>query len=219
MILRLMDRFSLYSTPLFVFDIPAMQEANRELSARLLAEAEHSPGLLRGNQGGWHSVPNLSQRPENCYQHVMRTIVSVVGGALDHLSSERGIERVPAYRYGLLAWAMVMRDGDYTVLHDHGDAHWSLAYYVDAGDTDPLPAESSGLLAFVDPRRCGRPLPGVDLFPSTFTVAPRTSTLVLFPGWLQHYVHTYRGKRPRICISCNVTLDLAPPRSTQSPAP
>jgi hypothetical protein len=30
--------------------------------------------------------------------------------------------------------------------------------------------------------------------------------LVVFPGWLQHYVHPYRGTRPRVAIACNLTM-------------
>jgi len=30
--------------------------------------------------------------------------------------------------------------------------------------------------------------------------------LVVFPGYLQHYVHAYRGTRPRVAIACNLTL-------------
>ena len=34
--------------------------------------------------------------------------------------------------------------------------------------------------------------------------------LVIFPGWLMHHVHAYRGARPRVAISCNLTLAGAP---------
>jgi len=100
-----------------------------------------------------------------------------------------------------------LRDGGYVVPHDHGDVHWSVAYYVDAGDEVPPP---SGRLAFLDPRRSGRSIPELALA-TTFELAPRTGALVVFPGWLQHHVHPYRGQRPRICISCNLTMEVVPP--------
>jgi hypothetical protein len=99
---------------------------------------------------------------------------------------------------------MVMRQGDYTVLHDHGEAHWSATYYVDAGDADQRSPES-GALALVDPRRGGRSIPGIESG-STFMIRPRSGMLVVFPGWLQHYVHPYRGARPRIAIASNVVM-------------
>src|SRR5437660_152668 len=89
------------------------------------------------------------------------------------------------------AWAMVRRNGDYTIAHDHGEAHWSTSYYVDAGDANLERTPDSGALAVLDPRRGGRPIPGLESG-STFTIRPRTGMLVVFPGWLQHYVHPDR---------------------------
>ncbi len=208
----------LFSTPVAVFDLPGMEAGNRELSERLLAEEQAQPSWKRANVGGWHSVPDLSRRPDACFRNVMRAIVDQVAHLVGGLSAEAAAEAQaqgqafpppPRFRYGLTAWAMILRDGDYVITHDHGDAHWSVAYYVDAGDEDAAPP--SGHLVFLDPRRSGRSIPELPLFPTTFELPARTSALVVFPGWLQHYVHPYRGKRPRICISCNVTMDVAPP--------
>jgi hypothetical protein len=112
---------------------------------------------------------------------------------------------------------MVMRDGDYTIVHDHGTAHWSVSYYVDAGDADVENHPESGLFAVLDPRRYIRPIPGLGDFSMTqFTVRPRSGRLVIFPGWLQHYVHPYRGTRPRIAIACNVSVAPEPPNPSPS---
>jgi uncharacterized protein (TIGR02466 family) len=196
----------LFPTPIVVFDLPEMAEINAEITAVLLAEERSVPSWHRANVGAWHSVPDLSQRPEPCFRALMRAVVDAVGSNVAGLAGAAAIERVPAYRYGVTAWAMVMRNGHYVVAHDHGDVHWSVAYYVDAGDETPPP---SGRIAFLDPRRSGRSIPELELFPSTFDLAPRTSALVIFPGWVQHYVHAYRGERPRICVSCNLTMEVA----------
>jgi Putative 2OG-Fe(II) oxygenase len=87
-------------------------------------------------------------------------------------------------------------------------------YYADAGDADETAHPASGLLALVDPRHGGRPMPGLDLVGTTFTVLPRTGRLVVFPGWLLHYAHAYRGQRPRVSISCNVVCELGSPFAT-----
>lgn len=212
---ELMDSFALFATPLHVFDLPNMEATNRELASRLLAEAEKSPGMDRSNVGGWHSVPDLSRRPEACYRTLMQAVIDRVRQVYDIAAAAAGIPPGMQFRYALQSWAMVMMDGDYTTLHDHADAHWSVAYYVDAGDADVEGHPDSGRLAFIDPRRAGRAFGGVDLYPSTFTVRPRTSSLVIFPGYLQHYVHAYRGQRPRICISCNVVMEPAGPPPQQ----
>jgi uncharacterized protein (TIGR02466 family) len=199
---------SLFSTPVVVIDLPDMAAVNAELTRRLLAEEQTTPSWQRANVGGWHSPPDLSRRPDDCYRTLMRHVVDAVGSTVAALAHDAGAGPLPPFRYAVTGWAMVMREGHYVTIHDHGDVHWSVAYYVDAGDERPAP---SGRLSFVDPRRSGRTIPGVTLFPSMFDVAPRTGALVIFPGWLQHHVHAYRGDRPRICVSCNLTMEVAAP--------
>jgi hypothetical protein len=134
----------------------------------------------------------------------MKVIVDHVGATQSKAVAAMGLSPSP-YRVAAEAWAMVMQNGDYTITHDHGDSHWSTTYYVDAGDADLERSPNSGALALLDPRRGGRPIAGVDPG-STFTIRPRTGMLVVFPGYLQHYVHAYRGTRPRVAIACNLTL-------------
>jgi uncharacterized protein (TIGR02466 family) len=198
---------ALFATPIVVIDLPAMEDVNRELAARLLDEEKLVPSWQRANIGGWHSTPDLSRRTEPCFRQLMHAVVDQVGTNVAALAQAAGIAHAPAFRYAVTAWAMVMRNGHYVVTHDHGDVHWSVAYYVDAGDAMSPP---SGQLAFLDPRRSGRAIPELPLFPSTFDIVPRTGALVIFPGWVQHYVHAYRGQRPRICVSCNLTMEAVP---------
>lgn len=199
------DVLSLFTTPVVVFDLPGMEMVNAELARMLLAEEQRVPSWKRANVGGWHSTPDLSQRPLPALRTLMQAIVENVGTVVGGLLPEDvDVDELPQFRYGVTAWAMVMRDGNYVAPHDHGDAHFSIAYYVDAGDERPAP---SGQLTFLDPRRSSRSIPELELFSSKFELAPQTSSLVVFPSWLQHHVHAYRGERPRICVSANVTLD------------
>ncbi len=187
-----------------------MEEINRDVTARLVAESVARPSVRRSNVGGWHSQPDLAVRPEACFRTLTQYIVARVRETANGLAQETG-QGMPAMRIGVHAWAMVMRSGDYTIPHDHAEAHWSTVYYPDAGDADEGMHPDSGLLAFVDPRHGGRPIPGLDLIGKTFTARPSTGRLLVFPGWLLHYVNTYRGQRPRVAVSCNVTFELAPP--------
>jgi len=197
---------SLFATPIVMIDLPDI--ANAELADLLLTDERTQPSWQRANIGAWHSAPDLGRRPEPSLRALLTSVVDAVASTVTSLAANAGVSQLPPYRYAITAWAMVLRNGHYVTPHDHGDSHWSAAYYVDAGDDRPAP---SGRLAFLDPRRSGRTIPGPPLFPSLFDVAPRTGTLVIFPGWLQHYVHAYTGQRPRICISCNLTMELVPP--------
>ncbi len=210
-----MERLDLFATPVVVFDVPGMDALNSELTELLLDEEKRVSGLQRSNYGGWHSAMDLMQRPHACFQALTRSILDhvdrVVAGLTPQAARPGGTHlRVKQQ------WAMIMHDGDYTVMHDHGLAHWSTAYYADAGDAGG--DEPSGGLAFTDPRRGVRPIPELDLFPALFTFQPRSSSLVVFPGWLKHQVYTYRGKRPRISISSNLLMDVPSPASAHPQA-
>lgn len=203
-----MDRLTLFSTPIFTFADAGAPELDRELVRRLVVESERSPGIARSNSGGWHSVPDLTQRPEACYQDLMHRVVARVQAAFREIARSQDVAVGLPYRFAVQAWAMVMRHGDHALVHDHAEAHFSVAYYPDAGDADPAMYPDSGKLSFVDPRRGGTVIPGVDLFPSQFAIAPQPGMLVVFPGWLQHFVQPYRGGRPRVSISCNVRFEV-----------
>ena len=197
----------LFATPLSMYDLPDMDEVNRDLTTRLVAESVSVPTVRRSNVGGWHSQ-NLAARPEACFRTLLQCIVTRVREAVEALAQDRG-QRLPAMRIGAHAWAMVMRNGDYTIPHDHSEVHWATVYYADAGDANAAAHPASGLLALCDPRRGARPMPGLDLTGGTFTVLARTGRLVIFPGWMLHYVHTYQGQRPRVSISCNLIFEPA----------
>jgi len=200
-----MPHLPLFATPVSMYDIPGMDEVNREVTSRLVAESVSRPSVHRSNVGSWHS-DNLAGRPEACFRAVIETIVARVRETVQALAQEAG-QSLPGMRIGVHGWAMVMRNGHYTIPHNHADAHWATVYYADAGDADEAANPASGLLAFIDPRQAGRPMPGLEIVGTTFTVQPRTGRLVVFPGWLLHYVHSYLGQRPRVSISCNLVFE------------
>ncbi len=209
------DRFGLFPTPVFVYDMDETEDLNAALRVQMMTESESGPGLLRSNVGTWHSPPDLSQRTEPIFRKLFGNIVDRVNDTFRTLAASNGLAIENDYRFNVQSWAMVTPPGGYVITHDHVSAHFSTAYYVDAGDADLDAKPNSGLLAFIDPGRATSMIPGIDLFPSTFTVQPKSGRLVIFPGTIQHYVHPYHGTRERICISSNVRLEMDSGRSSQ----
>jgi uncharacterized protein (TIGR02466 family) len=207
---RGVDLVNLFATPIVSFGDAANAELDRELTGRLIRESQGTPGIARSNSGGWHSVPDLTLRAEPCYQDLLRRVVARVRAVVVEVARGQGLGDPPRYRSAVQAWAMVMRHGDHTLVHDHAESHFSVVYYADAGDADLAMFPDSGKLCFVDPRRGAPVLPGVDLFPTQFAITPQTGQLVVFPGYVQHFVQPYRGGRPRVSVSCNVRLELEP---------
>ncbi len=210
-----MDFLPLFSSPVMVLRIDGTEALGDSLTARLVDESLAQEGLQRSNVGGWHSQPDLSTRSTPVVREFVEMLIDGAHAGLAEMARRCGSTPLHEPRLGIQAWAMVMREGDYTVPHDHAESHLSGVYYLDAGDADLEKTPDSGLLAFQDPRGGVPHVPGLELYPSTFTVQPQTGVLGLFPGFLTHYVHPYRGKRPRVSVSFNVRVEprrLRPPR-------
>lgn len=102
-------------------------------------------------------------------------------------------------------WANVYRDGQYCMPHSHLRANVSIVYMVDPGDPDP-DDPMAGQLVFADPRipHCCPHEPGR----VTGLMLPkmREGTMIVFASDYLHSVNPYRGARPRITMSWNVTV-------------
>ena len=106
-------------------------------------------------------------------------------------------------------WASVYRDGQYCLPHSHLRSNVSIVYLLDAGDPDPDDA-MAGKLVFADPRipyccphESGR---------VTGLLSPdmREGTMLVFASDYVHTVGPYRGARPRMTMSWNVTIEKLP---------
>jgi uncharacterized protein (TIGR02466 family) len=204
-----MQLATLFSTPIAMYEPPDLAAMNQEITAILIAESMSIPSVARSNVGGWHSAYNLEKRPEPCFRQLAELIVACAQETSEAVAKTMGgtFPKVTARPH---MWAMVMRDGHYTSPHTHSDSHWATVYYPDAGDANIKDHPGSGVITFVDPRTGSFPIPGLSMTVGEFVVSPQTGQLLVFPGWLMHYVHTYRGSRPRVSISCNVTYDFVP---------
>lgn len=109
------------------------------------------------------------------------------------------------------SWASVYRAGDYCMPHSHLRSNVSIVYMLDPGDEDPE-EPLAGKLCFADSRiaTCCPHEPGRvtrHLMPS---MTP--GTMIIFASDYLHSVNPYRGRRPRITLSWNITLARLPGR-------
>jgi uncharacterized protein (TIGR02466 family) len=100
------------------------------------------------------------------------------------------------------SWANVLRKGDYNKIHNHPGALWSGCYYVSVGQPEPEPA-FNGWIEFQDPR------PG-NIHGGKERIEPAEGMLLLFPGWLNHYVNPFSGSGERISIAFNFDAEFVP---------
>jgi uncharacterized protein (TIGR02466 family) len=200
-----MQLASLFPTPVAMYEHPDMAQMNKEITEIMVAESLVTPSITHSNVGGWHSNYDLQLRPEACFRELNKLIIDHAIETTQVIAKSLG-KGLPKFSVTTHMWAMVMRDGNYTIPHTHANSHWATVYYADAGDADEATYPESGVISFTDPRSGFLPIPGLDYTGGDFVVNARTGQLLVFPGWLTHYVHAYRGARPRVSIACNVTF-------------
>jgi len=98
------------------------------------------------------------------------------------------------------AWANVYPHGSFVPHHNHGTAHWSGSYYVNA-------AENCGDLILLDPKEYA--LSNEPSFTKwrgnmTFPISVVPGKLVIFPGYLKHETNPNLSLEDRVIISFNI---------------
>lgn len=200
-----------FSTPILKKHLKLDGQFNSRLADYLLKleseDSDYKYGLARNsNVSGWRSGEDLLFEELNEFSQLAAKVSAVVNGVMASAGDENDTER-PKNLVRMYAWANVNRRGAYNVAHTHPGHHWAAVYYVRVSDSDadkPL----SGVLEFSDPRSAAGLLP-VDNFDfgERIRVVPEEGVLVLFPGWLTHFVHPYEGDGERLSIAFNIRLE------------
>lgn len=197
-----------FPTPVYNHHWSDSQALNAELR-ELCLRAERrtgqaASGLARSNVGGWHSTLDFFTWPAEPVRMLRRRLEALL---LDITASVLRADVQPGQlRFQVEGWCNVVRRGQYHALHSHPNAFWSGVYYV-TGNEEVEGQPMSGRLELVDPR----PAASVGYSELTtlygrFLLNPRAGQVVVFPSWLQHYVHPYQGERERISIAFNVSM-------------
>ncbi len=179
-------------------------ELNAGLKRMILERAPKEAQSHRSNIGGWHSEQDLLrwQEPE-----VPELVERIKAGINAMTQATNGMEEAAAGGFFMVAWANLLYQGGYNQVHDHNSYAWSGVYYVDIGDDTPGD-QMSGRIEFIDPRvGVGSPKVPGDPFKQKMRFNPEAGSMFMFPGWLKHYVHPYRGETPRISIAFNIAFN------------
>ncbi|MCP4327515.1 MAG: hypothetical protein GY791_03655 [Alphaproteobacteria bacterium] len=118
-----------------------------------------------------------------------------------------------AIDWTIQGWPNVNRFGDYHDLHNHPHAYLSGTYYVAVPDEqEPLETRADvrpGRITFHDPRGAAANMTAIKGDPyieAEYTVDPEPGLVLLWPAFLNHFVHPNLSRSPRISISFNIVL-------------
>lgn len=194
---------SAFPTPLLVKRYGDDDGLNGRLLEHIAGREANEATVGLSNVGGWHSPADLIEAHEPAIIE-LRDRISACIRKMVTSTRHKGPAEDQSIR--IAAWANVARAGSYNAIHNHTPALFSGVYYVTTGD--PAPEGSrDGLIEFVDPRPGphGGPLP-THAFNAPLIIDPEPGMMLMFPGWLLHYVHPYRGTAPRVSVAFNLSL-------------
>jgi uncharacterized protein (TIGR02466 family) len=193
------DTLLAFPTPIHQARYNGVGELNAEVAKRILALRTKSAGVQKSNIGGWHSEATLLQDLGEPYgSQLGRMFVESVRALLGNLFE--GMEALPT-RVNVDAWAIVNEAGHSNQPHIHAGCAWSGVYYV------AVEPGMGGEIYFQDPRTeavmCPHPYNLLGTA-ALVTIAPSPGLMLVFPSFVYHGVHPYRGTQPRISIAFNL---------------
>lgn len=193
-----------FPTPILIKRWEKVGPMNEALKAAIHRRMKIEPGVEGSNRGGWHSKTDLRDWDEPVLDdfHNLATLLSH-----EYI---RTIMRIPEdsyefdWEYG--TWCVVNGQGDYNIPHCHPRASWSAVYYV-LSDPPPARHPESGKLSLQDPRTgISTARPAAMYGHRWHDIVPETGMMVMWPGWLTHFVHPYQGSSERIVIALDAIV-------------
>lgn len=196
--MKIVDAFA---TPLAKVSFPNADIVNEPLYELIceMSQAEGSDDEGRAHVGGWYSRRGFLQS-ENPSVQLLREYIA--GSLKQYLSKAVSPEFASRSQLTMSAWVALTGEGDYQTPHIHPGTHLSAVYYAHV----PNRPEPEGMLTFITP--VGEQ--ELDFFssvaPSGYTVQPRAGDLVIFPSYLRHYTHPFKGvdRRAVVVVTANV---------------
>ena len=191
----------LWPTILLERTLPDTQAANEEL-VRLIEslDSEHTDLTTDYRGSDFFSL-------EHAAAAWLKDCVNVtVRDYFQHLGMDYDI------RWSLQAWANVNRFGDYHDYHNHPHAYLSGTYYVRVPTRfENLETRNDvrpGRLTLYDPRACANmtAIKGDPYIEPEYTVEPKAGMVLLWPAFVNHFVHPNLSKQARLSVSFNVLL-------------
>jgi uncharacterized protein (TIGR02466 family) len=177
---------------------PFAAHLDRWVTAVLAMRAASPTPAGRTNRQGWNSQDmEVLEAPE--FAALKSAIHAACAGALGEMGKGTG-------EFYLQSWINMHDRGGFNFLHMHEGSLLSGSFYLRV-------PPGSGQFVFRDPRPgviLGSVKGGVPNGHADIHLTPSDGLLVLFPGWMEHYVEPHDSDQPRITIAFNA-VDEAPP--------
>jgi uncharacterized protein (TIGR02466 family) len=191
----------LWPTVILERTVPGHEAPDRLLLA-LIEHLEHEhPDLTTDYRGR-----DFLSRGDAAVQWLTQCINVSVRDYFAHLGMDYDI------RWSVHAWPNVNRFGDYHDAHNHPRSYLSGTYYVQVPQlVEPQRGRSDlrpGCISLYDPRSMVNmtAIKGDPYVNPEYTVSPSAGMILMWPAFLNHFVHPNLCTQPRVSVSFNVML-------------
>lgn len=192
---------NIFPTNIITYTWPDVKALNNELKKMIFEQAEKTPSIKYSNVGGYHSPIDLLMWNYPC----IKPFISMIQSMSQIMARNDGLKDGKSVDLSLSVWSNIMENGHYHAPHRHPNNFWSGVYYIDDGDPDET-VELNGYFEMIDPRTGEGMITSELLNLPRYQVKPKPSLMIMFPSWLEHYVHPYIGNSKRVTIAFNVRI-------------
>lgn len=195
------DVHNMFPVPLLLSRLAEPGSLNERLAREMTKRRGVEGGIDRSNRYGWHSERDFFERPEPAHVELAAIIREFVAHATREM-----LPKLPAdYAATLEGWVNVNPTHAMNAPHDHVGAFWSGTYYVAVPLPDSRDDKMSGAIEFIDPRGSLGSNARIET-PFTrgkFTLRPAAGTLLMWPGYVRHWVYPNMARKERLTVSFN----------------
>lgn len=192
---------SIFPTQILNYVWEDVDDLNEELKQAIFEKETQIEGLLHSNVGGFHSENDALSWDYPCIETLNGMINTLVG----YMANISGLKEGEEINLSMAGWANVIRSGHYHTIHNHPNNFWSGVYYIDGGEPDES-IPYNGLFEFRDPRPASTMISVSKIEPLRYQIKPKPGLMVMFPSFVDHYVHPFIGTGERMTIAFNIRV-------------
>lgn len=192
---------NMFPVPLLMTTLGDCENLNRRFAEEAIARRAVEPGVDRSNRYGWHSNADFFQRKEPAHAELAGRIRDFVQNA-----TRQTMPKLPANLAATCeGWVNINPTHAFNSPHDHPGSFWSGTYYAQVPLPDRDEDKMSGAIEFLDPRGSLGTSARIEtpFTRSKFTLRPAAGTLLLWPGYIRHWVYPNMSKEDRFTVSFN----------------
>ena len=206
-----------FSNPLLKFELPYEEYFRTSLIKECLNYKNQQDTInadAANRQVGWQSQKILFQTQEPCLKKISQYILSAVQSMSKSISPNIKLDDFNTASEG---WININQQGSLHFPHTHGNTTFAGVFYVKVPEATKTTNHNNlikqGFIEFLDPRNdvsswaCGiQEFRESTPFDQRMLLAPKEGVLLVFPGWLKHWVYPNIDNEERISISFNCKL-------------